>query len=535
MKLQRNLLLMTVMSMLVIGCGMFSKKDDEDEGEASVAASNPSSAAYPTSLAITAFPTSVATTSLLGEVPSTPAAKNDEDKKILKGEATSCVPGIFAEDDKDATTETCYEFDQDMIYGLKTTQMGTLNGKNSKGSACVPAFARANIKRMESQVDRALGLVKAALCQRKKDGQQDPPAVGAEINLVDFIKKAFGDKMTDVSSAKIARKADNSDGTAVYTSAIKVTRKDGVGMDINIVHSPKNADNSVFKGVMYFTSDETKSGSAVSMKRVTTIQYEKLSDGNGRYNLRTARVNSTLLSSAINADGVLDFNAGATFTGSAGDVSYGAYTGLSANDAMSGMAIVGFAGSFTTGQGTFTYWQNPGGNYHERARGMIAQNTYDAATKTLSGCAMMGAAGSSGNDGISIRKSIRESGKELFANGAYHPFFHTETDNTCAAASGPSTDTTGTFYTRVCGSETRKWYVPKDSGANGTTFVTQQQPAFNIRTCFKQNATSGDYEIDTANTSGAAGFDLVATSDTSKKLSPPTPPSVDVKKVALAD
>ncbi|MCX6124205.1 MAG: hypothetical protein NTV34_05575, partial [Proteobacteria bacterium] len=86
------------------------------------------------------------------------------------------------------------------------------------------------------------------------------------------------------------------------------------------------------------------------------------------------------------------------------------------------------------------------------------------------------------------------------------------------------TDTTGKYY--FCPSSTAiKWYEPKDLGANGTSFVTNQLPAFYTRQCFKQNAAGTLYEIDTTQTTAAAGYELVAVADTTKRIPPPGAPA----------
>jgi hypothetical protein len=500
-----------------VSCG--KKSSDDDAPPSDPVASNPAALAYPTNLAISAFPSSTSTTLTLADaIDATPAAKKAEQEKLIRGEGESCLPKVMGEADKEGTVETCYEFDQDMISGTNPNggTYGTATGKNSAGEACLPAFARAQVKRVVGHVDRSLGLAQMALCQRKKAGQTSQPAVGETIDLAEILKTAFANKGT-VTTANLKRLADASDGAKVFTMAFDMTRPDGTPMVVNITHSPKNDANTAYTGVIYSRITEQKTGGgSESMTRLVSVMYER-SDTTMKYNLRTARFASALVATAIAADGQVDFNTGAVFPG-------GTYTGYAdANSAVSGMTSIAFEGNPTTNAGTFSYWQNPGGNYTERARGMLASLSYDEATKTLSGCATSGAAGST-SDGVSIRASIRDS-KTLEPNGSYHPFFNVPNGSpSCGTVSSTvSIDTAGSFY--FCPSATTiKWYVPSSLGANGTTFVTAQQPTLHTRQCFKQN-TSGVYEIDTAQSTAAAGYELITTADTAKKISPPAKPT----------
>jgi hypothetical protein len=512
-----------------IGCGKKSSDDEDTTTASNPVSSNPAATAYPTSLAISAFPTT--STSLADTDPEnmSPDAKKSEQEKLLKGEGSSCVPKIMDQSDKDATTETCYEFDQDMIYGTNQSgkTFGTRDGKNSSGEACLVAFARAQVKRIVGQVDRSLGMAQMALCQRKKDGETALPAVDQEIDLAPFLKKVM--PKGTVTAAKLKRLSDASDGAKVFKMSFDVSRPDGIPMVISIVHSPKSDDNTSYTGYMatqVVESDATKKLAETGKTRVISVLYDRSSD-KMKYTLRSANVATALVAKAFGTDGQVDYNLGdtTTFTGTAAssNMSYGAYTGYAqANDAISAMTTVSFEGNPTTNEGTFGYWQNPGGNYYERARGMLASMTYDATAKTLSGCAVSGAAGTS-TDGISIRRSVKET-KTMEPAGAYHPFFNTQqSGGTCGTPSTTaSSDTTGSYY--FCPSQTTtKWYVPKDLSTNGTTFVTEQQPALFTRQCFKQN-TSGVYEIDATKTTPSAGFELIATTDTAKKISPPAAP-----------
>lgn len=510
-----------VVGISFVSCGKKSSDDDSSSTSSDPVASNPAALAYPTSLAISTFPSSTSTTLVLAgttdATDNTGAAKKSEQDKILSGQADSCLPKVMDQKDQDQTAETCYEFDQEMIYGSrvggdgKTVTYGTTDGKNSAKEACLVGFARTTVKRIVGQVDRSLALAQMALCQRKKDGETSVPEVGAEIDLAPALRKVI--PKGTVNSAKMKRLADASDGNKVFTMSFDTVRPDNVPMIVTFTHSPKNDANTSYSGVMYAQITELEtSGSKMSKTRVMSVMYDR-SDSSFKYSLRTARFASSLVASAVGTDGQVDFNAGA---GSDNN-----YTGFAnSNAAIEGMTAIAFEGNPTTNAGTFSYWQNPGGGYTERARGMLAKMDYDATTGTLSGCAVSGASSNS------IRSSIKDS-KTLEPTGAFHPFFNNGTQDvssSCTGFSGPTTDTTGSYYTKTCGSDVRKWYAPAGGGTNGATFVTSQEPSFYTKQCFKQNS-SGVYEIDTAKTTGTAGFDLIASADSANKISPPGAPT----------
>ncbi len=512
-------------------CGS-KKKDSPAATNTDTVAANPAALAYPTNLAITAFPASTSTS--LTEVDATDgtgAAKIDEQAKILRGEGDSCLPKVMSQSDKDATTNDCYEFDQDMLYGTGPNgkTFGTKNGKDTATEACLVGFSRAQVKRVVGHVDRSLAMAQIALCQRKKAGETAQPGVGETIDLAPFMKTAM--PKATVTTATMTRQADASDGAKVFNMSFNLTRPDGIPMIVKITHSPKNDTKSSYTGVVYTQiSEKNAAGTAEPMTRLISIMYDRTDDAM-KYSLRTGRFATGLVAGAIGSDGQVDFNTGAEFTApSTDDANYGKYTAYAQpNDAVSGMTAISFEGNATTNEGTFSYWQNPGGNYRERARGLLASMVYDAATGTLSGCAVSGAAVSDLGIGTSIRSSVKET-IALSPNGAYHPFFKTGAgNNDCGNVStSASTDANGKFY--FCPSvPTIKWYEPNaDLGANGVKFATEQTPAFYTRQCFKQNATTALYEIDTAKTTSASGYELVAVADTTKRIAPPGKPAPGV-------
>ncbi|MCX6124204.1 MAG: hypothetical protein NTV34_05570, partial [Proteobacteria bacterium] len=289
--------------------------------------------------------------------------------------------------------------------------------------------------------DRSLGMAQIALCQRKKDGDTTVPEIGTTIDLAPFMKKAM--PKGTINSATMTRLANASDGAKVFTMAFDITRPDTIPMIVKITHSPKNDANTAYTGVVYSQiSEKDKNGTKESMTRLISIMYDR-TDDKMKYSLRTGRFATALVAGAIAADGQVDFNSGAAFTAaSTDDANYGMYTGYTSqnmNTAVSGMTAISFEGNPTTNAGTFSYWQNPGANYRERARGMLANMEADATTGLISGCAVSGAAVSDAAVGTSIRSSIKES-LALSPNGAYHPFFNVPGGgNTCGTVSSTAT------------------------------------------------------------------------------------------------
>lgn len=241
--------------------------------------------------------------------------------------------------------------------------------------------------------------------------------------------------------------------------------------------------------------------------------------------LRRAQINVDLADVAID-NGLVNYNAGADFTGDEDSQTYGQYLKSDgsafdqANDAVTGMMYVAFDMNKTDNSGTFAYFQNPGGSYGENARGMIFELTADD-DGLLSGCGVSGATTGEANfaDGISIRKSVNESGVVLKPAGYFHPFFKTYTsgDPQCGVSS-TATDADGTYYQTSCTSpqaHVRKWYVPEITDSTiATNFVTQSNGTLVSRQCVKQNST-GKYVIDTAEITEDTGYEVIDAADTS--------------------
>lgn len=516
-----------------------SKKKSDASDDESIADSinnsieyvNQLASAYPGGLAVSVFPQATAAGLRLQEEDEkgqTIKEKSKEAEAVLKGEG-ECLPPMFART-REGGNVLCYEFDQEMIYGTGATgqYMGTRDGTNGAGEACLVSFARAKVASVESMVDRALGLVQAMMCQAKKDGKSDAmPAAGEELNLADQLKGAMGLKVSKVTEAKIKRLADQNEHP-VYRSDISVEMADGTVHELHLVHSPESTtSNDTYDGVLWtkrVSSTAAKlapapgQGPALPSNEFVSLQYAKIKNADGTYSsqseLLRGAFHDDLVAVAVNSDGTLNLNAGAKFEGSSNSPDYGKYFNprtneafAQANDAVSGMMYIAFNMNPDDNSGTVSYFQNPGGNYQENARGMVF-SLAKGDDGMLSGCGTSGATGSSPNNGFSIRQSKREAadGKVLKAGGFYHPFFNTENPPAnCTPTEG--TDATGDFWDKSC--TNAKWYKPAGVNATlGNSFTTKQMGSIISRQCVKQDA-DGVYQIDTAETASAAGFDLI--------------------------
>ncbi len=549
--------------MFAVGCG---QSDESDEAAttpgtgASPTASIESAvsalaAAFPGSLALSVFPSETGSAlRLTAEAEFDPNAKSMKDKvaeqeKIANGTADSCLPDSLGKEMKKMDEETCYEFDQDMIYGANDSSgtspryLGTQDGKSSSGEACLVSFTRNQVSKVVSMIDQTLGFGMSAICQHKKLNKgAELPAIGASIDLAPALKDLFGSKVT-VTSATLERLADRED-LPVYRILIKVTvGADSIKRTIGIIHSPKDKDNKEYKGTMYTVMEGVpsfglqnpppggQSGPNNSDKyQHMSIVYERSeTDGQKQIiaELRSAQVNKAIAANAITDAGVLDLNVGTDVaTGTVTSNTYGQYTGYQqSNQAVDGITMVAFNIDPDTAAGSLAYWKNPGGNYFENARGFNISIEADEATGALGGCATSGSASTDFSKGISIRRYLndRESSNNLTLSpkGFWHPFLNSP------SASG--SDSTGSYKTKTQqSSQASKWYIPDLSDTTiASNFVTQQDGSLITRQCFKQDETSGLYLIDTAKITEDAGFEILDTGNTvnaAKFVALPPPP-----------
>lgn len=519
--------------------GTVTGSQDPLGGGTDLEAVNALASAYPGGLAVSVFPQTTGSGLRLADEDNgqTMKEKAEEAEAILKGEG-ECLPPMF-DRDRAAGNVSCYEFDQEMIYGNRTNQQvsGTRDGKDAAGEACLVSFARSKVASIESMVDRALGLVQAMMCQAKKDGKADsmPAAAGDSLDLAEQLTAAMGNKVGSVTTASIKRLADQSD-RPVYRSDVVVEMADGTVQEMHLVHSPESADsNDTYNGVLWtkrISSTSTpnlQGGPAGPKNEFVSLQYAKNKNDDGSYNAQSELLrgmfHDDLVDIAIQDDGTLDLNAGAKFDVAENNPAYGNYVNPvtnqpfnQSNDAVSGISYVAFNMNPDDNSGTVSYWANPGGNYVENARGMVF-NLVQGDDGYLKGCGTTGATGSSPNNGFSIRQSKREASadKSLVAGGFYHPSFNTESLGSCTSSNG--SDVNGDYIATDCtdANQEAKWYKPTGvDAALASQWTTQQMGSIISRQCVVQGA-DGSYGIDADETSAAAGFDLIDTSTTAGK------------------
>ncbi len=491
--------------------------------------------AYPGSLSISVFPTADDLSLTEGEeasasssssdseddpAPESLKAKEEEAKPYLEGKAEHCLPpSLFRPAKK--IEETCYEFDQDMIHGTKDGhENGTDNGKSTisgVSEACLVSFSRAQVKAIEEIIDQGLGLQQAMICQAAKDGVDAAEAeTESGVDLADNLKEA-GEKAVDprapVITVSEATMLKDEDG--VYRVSIQVTitkdEKDTT-QTYKLAHVPDADDNSVYHGVMSITRDEPANpGNPVIGKRYISVSYTRALDSEGKARLKTelraARMADSLGATAFNDDGTLDFNSGAAADGS--------YTGFTdPNKAISNQIFVAFDLDAEDNTGGFEYWQNPGSNYAEPARGMIFSLEQNADTGRLEGCGVSGAAlGSPASmaNAMSIRKAIK-TGTTMSPTGSYHPFFSLDDGGSCTGSDCTKDVTTPHAFTAT-------WTLPdfsvSDNLTAAATWAKNQVTPFVTRQCVAQDA-DGAYVIDTAEIADTVGYSLFNPTNTTE-------------------
>ena len=490
-------------SVAVMSCG---KKKSTSAQEVSDAINNALAIGYPDGLSIPTFPKTTTTSSLaLSEDDAlgidandtkgqTLAQKRDDAKKILEGGVEDCFENMKKRAQIQFNAgETCYEFDQDMIYGYRNngTPKGTKTGKSAKPGSdevCMVSFAREEMKDIEAIIDQQLDRAQAMACIAKKSGKTLPANANDEIDITADMqaKRPSDPNAPSFSSVKLKRLADN-EGKPVFETKVVSTRG-SASEELTIVHRPNSStDNSSYNGVISIkrsgeTRDEGKN-------MLLSIEYARSEEGGAkkiRASVRRARLAATY-TETFDSSGLVNF---ATVPETLPQPE---------NDYIEGISLVEFEMNQADSTGNLSYWKNPGGGYTEAARGFVFKVDKDS-TATVKGCSVSGAA----ND-VSIRKAIKD-GTSLKPTGWYHPFFETGT-----ALSGDEYDFQKTGA---------KWKKPAIDGQLATDFVTNQKGTAVSRQCFKQDS-NGNYVIDGSQILSTAGYELIQTSDTTKFINPP--------------
>lgn len=523
---------------------------------ATSAALNALASAYPGGLSLSLFPTDVGTSLRLADEPAadaedaaagpkeSPKTKKEAAEKILNGKGDDCLPEALKKAPPSESSEACYEFDQDMIYGYVNAdkKIGTKDGLNKSGEACLVAFSRSKVDQVADMVDRSTGMIQAMFCQAKKaDVAIALPEKGKSLDLLASLTKAFGSKANSVSKASIKRLDDTEDGLELYESTVEMQTGDGKGRVVTLIHSP-GADGD-YRGIMLTSVEPDANDPNQEAIQYASIRYSRVTaeaKTTLNYELRSAHINKEY-ESVFGEDGQLDLNIGADFTGSSTSPNYGKFKKADGtyftdnNKAVSATTFISASVDADTGAGTVLYAQNPGGAYNESARGLVANLAVDEADGVMKGCATSGAAlGTSANpfsDGMSIRRSMKEDAS-LAPRGFFHPFLNNSVGgggpNSCSGLiSGVDTD--GAFNQKTCtlpygGQDPQvvKWFTPAISSILATTFVNEQNGPIITRQCFK--LSDSKYVIDADLITSEAGYELVKTDDAasaSKLIAPP--------------
>lgn len=477
--------------------------------------------------------------------------RGEAQEKRLKGEVDDCVADALKRAPISGSTETCYEFDQDMILGGRSDgePNGTKNGLNKDGVPCMVAFAKSRVTDVNDLLDRAQGMVSTMLCQaKKKDATAQPPAeVGGVLDLKAKLGEAMGAKAKEIVSAKIERLADV-DSLPVYKSTVEMKEADRT-RTVVLVHSP-GADGT-YHGTVYTiqhresttalalagSGSGTGSGSggaqAESKDHVLSVTYAKIKTDTGyllQGDLIRANLAPDLVDVALGEDGVLDLSAFRDFSVAESDGHYGAAkkadgTYYAHNEDAERQTRITFSLDPATDAGTVSFAENPGSNYSEAARGMIAQVAVVDGVKK--GCATSGAA--LGKDNLMQANSIAKSQKDgttLDFIGFYHPQFDINPAHLsagCSVAEGDDED--GHYYEKTCTGNQQgviKWYEPKAADAVlAHTFATEQSGGIVTRQCYEYDVTAEAYKLDATEITDESGYQLVKNDSVGKLVQPP--------------
>lgn len=520
-------------------CGMNDDKTDPDDAAEKVRATikgADAGQAYPQGLRLQLLPDAQGTTALAlqdapppppedgasgagtegGEPPKGPASLRDaqkRDEKALDGKVDDCLPEVFKRPPAAESGDQCYDFDQDMLRSTGAGEKGTADGMDKAGkNACLVTFAKGKVRKVEDIVDRATGVVQAMLCQSKKgDDAFALPALGERKDLAPAFKKAVGKRAKAVTSANIERLADV-DGKPVFRSVVVMTDERGVTRETRLTHSQTGESKDgigVYQGsLVSFTSSES-----ADKKQVLTVRYlrsEKEGAVRMKYDLRMADVHKDVAEKAVNEDGVLDLNYGAEAAGERRHTLGG--VAQNSNEVFSGIRQIGFDLDPSSGEGAFSYWQNPGGNFKEPARGMIFSLAKDTSGK-LAGCATTGAASSS------VRNFLADGTMgELAPKATFHPFLGDDANWQTVPLQSEGVDQT--FQKGNV-----KVWLPRLSDATlAKEFATRQRANLVTFQCFVQG-DAGTYAIDTTKIDEQAGYEVLRTegnaADEGRLLPPP--------------
>lgn len=238
MKQTTKILLVVTSTFAISLSGGCNKKDKDEEetttskppifsGSGAVGDGTSLSAVYPGQLALAVFTDdSGSSLRLVEDEAGVEAARPikeraAEEEQIASGKAESCFSPALLRQSPNESSETCYEFDQDMVYGGRTNAAlkGTKNGLNSDNEACMVAYARDRAKLINDMLDKAKGSIATMLCQAKKANPSItlPASTGEQLDLKEILAAAFANKgNSTIEEAILERLEDDADANPVF-------------------------------------------------------------------------------------------------------------------------------------------------------------------------------------------------------------------------------------------------------------------------------------------------------------------------------
>ncbi len=162
---------------------------------------------------------------------------------------------------------------------------------------CVVAKMNELIANVEDRIDFSIYVVSWMMCVAKVKGEDALPAAGETKDYTSLLQESASDTGVpfSVTSATIERKED-CEGHPRYLSKLQGTvTQDGksVQIEVNMLHTQENADNTVYSGIIWstfkgtFGSDPNCSGGNTAMF-AASIRYQRLSAGNLLAEVETA-------------------------------------------------------------------------------------------------------------------------------------------------------------------------------------------------------------------------------------------------------
>lgn len=453
----------------------------------SISLSNPLVLTYPLGVGLEVF--AIPNGDILGQ-----KAKHDESLNRLKGSAESCKP-IILTDPPQLPANSCYDLDSDMIYRTLPSSVGTLNGVDEQGEACLFSAARANSLNVVHLIDQSLAVVQGMLCEAKKASLSELPSVGETFTFKLELEKALSGVAHSIEVATISR-LENIGSRPRFRTDLIWKNQDGSNREVHMVHVPLDVhDNNRYHGTLWtrhtLHSEEAKT---VPLDQYLSFQYAKVHEADrsrieGR--IRYARLIKSLGDLAFGSRGLLNLNVSTDTKGNYVEPET-SQSFESPKNAVDSISFIEFDQDFQDGTGKLALWYDPEGLYNGHARGLVFESELNESGSFVA-CAL---AGTTAIDAVehylSIRKSIALD-KKLELKGFYHPQLQTETLGSCLLdQSTLGSDVIGSYFKKTCGETAHQWYLP--IGFN-EEFIKRQRGSFITRQCTERDSL-GKYILD---------------------------------------